>query len=448
MRKLILLILSFNSVAFADLHTELNNFFERFGSQSNVSSASIYEGQKAGYLTGGGMAIRNRIVNQSPMTVNLPSIDAGCGGIDLYAGGFSFINSDQLISSLKNVGSSATGYAFLLGLETVSPQVANTIKNLQTWANNINSFNINSCEMAAGLVGSVWPRQTQASQHICKTLGGKKGLFDDYLSARHNCSQSSERDNFRKRISEDKDYQDFLFEDYNIAWRVIQKQPFLAKDTETAELFMALMGTVIFTQKGNEPYIDPIDSKIYDESFLKSLLEGGELNLYTCQGSSDCLKVCEKQIYLPPEKSWMGKIRQQMLSIQNKILTDEELSKEEKSLLEKTNLPIYKVLNVLTAFHHGDCAVNIYEISHIVALDLLTQFLKESIQLVRETCYQLRQAQMYSDKLDEYLVNLERVENQVHYYEVRSAKLLEEEFQLMQKVQLIEKQIASELILR
>jgi len=152
------------------------------------------------------------------MTVNLPKFDAGCGGIDLYAGGFSFINSDQLIGTLKSVGSSSIGYAFLLGLETVSPQVANTIKNLQTWANNMNAFNINSCETAAGLVGSAWPRQTHASQHVCRTLGGKKGLFDDYLKARHNCSQNSENKRFKKTISEDKEYRDLLYDDYNLVW--------------------------------------------------------------------------------------------------------------------------------------------------------------------------------------------------------------------------------------
>jgi len=447
MRILTLCLLVSSGVAFGDIHTELNNFFERFGSQSNISSSGIYEGQKAGYLTGGGLTVRNRVMNRSPLTVNLPKFDAGCGGIDLYAGGFSFINSQQLVDTLKSVGSSAIGYAFLLGLETVSPQVSNTMKNLQTWSNSINAFNINSCEAASGLVGSVWPRQTHASQHVCRTLGGKKGIFSDYLSARHNCAQSSERDSFRRKLSEDSEYQDLLFEEYNLAWRVIQKQPYLANDPELAELFMTLMGTVVITVNDGRPIYNRVPSKILDESFLQTLLEGGDLSVYGCDNPKICMALCEKKIYLSPEKSWTGKVQTQLLKMQEKILCDEELSEEEKSLLTKSGLPIYKVINVLTAYKHGHCPIDLYQISGIVAMDLLTQFLKESIQMVREACNQLKQAQMYSEKLDDYLVGLDRIESAVHYYETRSARLMEQEFQLMQKIQLLEQQIASEIII-
>lgn len=55
MRTLTLRLLAFSRVAFGDIHNELNNFFERLGSQSNLSTSSIYEGQKAGYLTVGGL---------------------------------------------------------------------------------------------------------------------------------------------------------------------------------------------------------------------------------------------------------------------------------------------------------------------------------------------------------------------------------------------------------
>ncbi|MCH9625623.1 MAG: hypothetical protein S4CHLAM123_07990 [Chlamydiales bacterium] len=447
MRIFTLIALIFTNSMLADMHSELNNFFDRFGSQSNLSTSGIYEGQKAGYLTGGGLTIRNSVMNRSPLTINLPKFDAGCGGIDLYAGGFSFINSQQLVDTLKSVGSSAMGYAFLLGLETVSPQVSSTIKNLQTWSNNINAFNINSCELAAGLVGSVWPRKTQASQHICRTVGGKKGMFNDYLSARHDCSQSSEHEHLRKNISGDPEYKDLLFEEYNLTWRVIQKEAYLANDQELAELFMTLIGTVVLSKEDKETRFRRMSSKIQDETFLKTLLEGGELNVYGCGRKKDCLVLHENKIHLTPEKSWTGKIQKELLKMQEKILSDVELSENEKDLLNKSNLPLYKIINVLTAYRHGYCPIDLYQISEIVAMDLLSKFLKEAIQLVREGCYQLKQSQMYSDQIDDFLVDLERVEKTVHYYETRSARLMEQEFQLMQKVQLLEQQIASEIIL-
>ncbi len=121
------IVLAIPFIAWGDLNTHLNAFFDSFGSVANVNSAEIYEGQKAGYATGGGISVRNRVMNSKLGNVQLPEINAGCGGIDIYTGGFSFIKSDELINTLKSIGSNAKGYAFLLGLETVSPQIANNI---------------------------------------------------------------------------------------------------------------------------------------------------------------------------------------------------------------------------------------------------------------------------------------------------------------------------------
>ena len=42
----------FPLIARADLNDELNKFFERAGASVNVTSGEIYQGQKAGYMTG------------------------------------------------------------------------------------------------------------------------------------------------------------------------------------------------------------------------------------------------------------------------------------------------------------------------------------------------------------------------------------------------------------
>ena len=70
-----------------------------------------------------------------------PGYRSGCGGIDLFSGGFSFINSDQLVGLLKNVMNNAKGYAFTLALEAATPQLANVIKYLQEQAAKINAMN-------------------------------------------------------------------------------------------------------------------------------------------------------------------------------------------------------------------------------------------------------------------------------------------------------------------
>ena len=75
-----------------------------------------------------------------------------------------FINADQLITAFKSVLNNAKSYAFTLAMETATPQLSNVMKYLNKTAQEINSLNINSCETAVGLVGSVWPRTQEAQR--------------------------------------------------------------------------------------------------------------------------------------------------------------------------------------------------------------------------------------------------------------------------------------------
>jgi conjugative transfer pilus assembly protein TraH len=278
------LIAFFPLLGQADLHEELNKFFDRAGASVNVSSGEIYEGQKAGYMTGGGITVRGRVINTKPLSVNLPGFDAGCGGIDIFNGGFTFIDHKQLVETLKSIGSSAYGYAFLLGLKTVSPQVSGVIENLQTWANHINALNINSCEIAQTAVGSVWPKRTMASQEVCRRLSGEKGLFTNYASGRHDCAQEKKHREMKEKQS---GAEGFLNDEVNVAWESIQKQSYLAADKELAEFFMSLMGTIIFRNEERNKAFKTMgeikSSKIGDESFLQALIEGGKTTIYTCE---------------------------------------------------------------------------------------------------------------------------------------------------------------------
>ena len=92
-------------------------------------------------------------------SVSLPSFRAGCGGIDAFAGAFSFINSDQLIAFGRAVAQNAAGFAFELALETISPVIAETMAKLRALAQWVNSQNLNSCETAQALVGALWSKK-------------------------------------------------------------------------------------------------------------------------------------------------------------------------------------------------------------------------------------------------------------------------------------------------
>ena len=72
------------------------------GSFSNSSEAGGYQLQGAGYYTGGSFTARSKVVSVNPVNITPPGIRAGCGGIDIYTGSFSHINTDQFIALLKS----------------------------------------------------------------------------------------------------------------------------------------------------------------------------------------------------------------------------------------------------------------------------------------------------------------------------------------------------------
>jgi len=117
-KVLVLSVLAFSGVANADVNADLNKFFNDLGGGSNYTSPAVMQGQSAGYLTGGAFFARMPTRNIQLISITLPSVSAGCGGIDAYLGAFSFINSEQLQAMAKMIMSNAIGYAFDLALET------------------------------------------------------------------------------------------------------------------------------------------------------------------------------------------------------------------------------------------------------------------------------------------------------------------------------------------
>ena len=95
--------------------------------EGSVTEPGVYRGQTAGYYTGGGIFARTPVRTYSILNIQTPRFRAGCGGIDLFSGGFSFINADQFTEMLRNIGADAKSLAFMLALQVVSPQIKGVI---------------------------------------------------------------------------------------------------------------------------------------------------------------------------------------------------------------------------------------------------------------------------------------------------------------------------------
>ena len=116
---------------------------------------NYFSGQQRGYYSGGSFSGRWHSTAEYPVTVEVPRIKSGCGGIDVFMGGFSFMNTDYLVNKLQSILTNAPAVAFDLALKTLCEQCSNTIKNFEAMADKLNSMQIDECAAAKELVGIV-----------------------------------------------------------------------------------------------------------------------------------------------------------------------------------------------------------------------------------------------------------------------------------------------------
>ena len=124
-------------------------------SEKSGSSPSYIQGQERGYYSGGNFSMRWQDGTTYPITTTLPHIKSGCGGIDVFLGGFSFMDSDHLVKKLEKILTSAAGVAFDLALKTLCEQCSNTIKNLEGLSDTLNHLQMNECAAGKSLVATV-----------------------------------------------------------------------------------------------------------------------------------------------------------------------------------------------------------------------------------------------------------------------------------------------------
>ena len=71
-----------------------------------------FEDQARGYVTAGGMSGRIDVHDDYPLSLTLPKVKAGCGGIDMFLGGMSFLDPDYLVQKLETILQAAPAVAF------------------------------------------------------------------------------------------------------------------------------------------------------------------------------------------------------------------------------------------------------------------------------------------------------------------------------------------------
>ena len=377
-------------VANANVASEMNSFFSEAGGAANVTGPSAFQGQSAGYYSLGNVWTRFPQKSVSAFNLQLPSARAGCGGIDLFAGSFSFINASEIVAMLKATANNALGFAFKLAIDSVSPEIGKVMDEFSQKAQLLNQMNISSCETAQALVGGIWPTMDTTRATICEAVGNAQGIFSDWAASRQGCNNGGSRDSTIAGNSDTAMKDQLVGENHNYTWEALKKSAkFGAFDQDFSEYVMTLVGTIVTRPSADSS----VGGKVVmfgpaEEAVVTALLDGTDnapaVKVLKCN-DSDCYDVGETRLSVPASSALRPRIRRMISDMSIKARTNGTLTAAEKQLLNMATIPLYKILTVQAFAHNALTDGEIEALSEIVAVDILNAMLDNMLDRVEQS---------------------------------------------------------------
>lgn len=136
----------------------------------SATGPSVYQSQSRMGLVGGTLALRVPNQSISVTSFDMPRLEAGCGGIDMFGGSFSFINAEKLIAVFRNIGQIAVASLFKLAINAISKELGLNMSEFSEAMQKLNNIKMNTCKIGTELATSAWdaaglPRTDKARQH-------------------------------------------------------------------------------------------------------------------------------------------------------------------------------------------------------------------------------------------------------------------------------------------
>jgi conjugative transfer pilus assembly protein TraH len=386
---LICLALFMARPAQAGLDSELNGMFN---DMINITDAGAYQTQRRGVITGGSLSTRNKIITPHLISFVPPDVKAGCNGIDLFAGSFSFINSAQFTQLARSIAQAAVGYAFQLAIEGMCPTCAQIISKLQSDIAKLNDHLRNSCEAGKAIVDSTglgptiraWADERKKN---ASTISTGIGIVDDYFK-----SAEMSTDPPAKTLMQHGKTNEITG---NVVYQALSTSNaalwFANSDEQMKMVMMSLTGTLIISPKS-----DHSDVKFDTRPAIlnaRDFIEGGQVTIYDCESAACLLPIGnKKEITL---EGMRPKIRKMLFGtgmgptgtggivrkIASKINAD-GFTADEKKFIAATSPGVYGMLRRLST-EIGTSSLIADRSVDIQATELTNKFIEDMFDVVR-----------------------------------------------------------------
>lgn len=400
----------------AGLQQEMDSMF---GAMTNVTNPTANIGQRRGVLSGGSVVTRNRIMNTNPIAMVPPSFGAGCGGIDLYGGSFSFVNQNQFMTLMRSIASNAGGYAFQLAINAMCPDCGNVMTDLQKKIQQMNQMFSNSCQLAQGIVKdgvSAIDAQNKSRMSNASLSRGVSDVFGSWTGSGPQGDPVQQVANNAPQVLQSSIQG-------NLVWRALNQSHatnwFAFGGNDLMESIMSVTGSIIVQapvtapdgQGSNTPVVNlPPLLKIRDLINGSGTDATQTVRVYQCDSSSadGCLNPTPQNVTV---QGLSQKVRDLLLGstsqdgLINKFATNNgSLSESEKAFMEATPGAIGALIRNLAREDIGLARMFAEEGSPVIALEMAQLMIQGMVDAVRQSTAVNQNA--YATKLAESLAQV------------------------------------------
>lgn len=181
---------------------QAQDWVEDWFDQSTSSGPSSLHTQQRGYYNAGSYSARWRMSNDYLLTVQPPRVQAGCGGIDLFGGAFSYLDTEYLVEKFQRIIQAAPAFAFELAMQEYCKPCSSAMQTMEQITDYLNSIQVNDCRMAKQVATVIKDRDLSAFDDVRAKLAQGKAILEGVSKNTQDFDESARSNNGTSPVSQ------------------------------------------------------------------------------------------------------------------------------------------------------------------------------------------------------------------------------------------------------
>lgn len=414
------------------------------------SKRDVWKDQLGGYDTGGSVYTMVPTVDLKLLTVNQPPLSVGCGGIDLFFGGFGYINSEKMDELIKHIGTSRS-YASMLAIKSISPQVSDLLEDLEAKVRFVNGQNISSCQLGAGIASGTFMKNEQSQRLACQARKMGNNSAANYFAARYECTDTGKLDEVNSKLGKES----LLPSEFNLVWFALQNTGLSREDKE---FLMSLTGTLIVRRNqvtGTLSFTNQ-NSLLYGQELLEALVFGTddtqERKIYVCDTEEQCLQPTLRMLNIGQKEAVLPRIMGNISLIEKRMLDDtgvdakKPFSAEENAIIAGTSIPLLKLIMLNAELRGNGTQYAVGDYVESIAFDYTLGYVDSLLDLVYGALANLERSQVDGESINGFKDELRRLKIMIHQKRVQIIEKLNILLSVQQRMRQIEAMVMTSFV--